>query len=616
MDFRRAILASLALFVSVSAVYLPSARYDFLYDDHILIVRQNPPRSVAEVARVFAERHWPDLPYYRPIVRSTLVIQKGLHGNRAGPFHVFNAAAMGLAAVVLFLLLRSPAFGNRSVPAWLAAAAFGIHPIASECVYPISSGRESLMPTLFALAAVLLFARKGRASYVAALSMLAAALLSKESAIVVPVLFVLTDLFGISADGPGREPKRWTSRYAPVVAIVLAYLAVRWRLFGGGGEHRLGVASHPLDPFLSVLYTLQTTFAPYVELVYEPGSAAWTSAAHQFWLRQGVVAALLVLTGIGFAKSPGLVRRVIGFWGVWMVIAIAPTANLLQQQARFAERYGLLALAGVAGIGAAFASAAWDRPLGRRIVLGVSVVVLSICAAITVGRGPSYRDDGSFYAQWIRTDPGSVSAECGLGSVLLQRGQPDEAVLHFRRALEHKPDFVEALYGLGAALMAQGRLVEAAPPLLEALRLRPSSVEARFDYAKLLEAAGRPGDAESQYREALRIKPEFGDAHTNLGLLLASTQRAEEAVVHLERALALNPNSAEEQSNLALALMRVGRADEAIGHLRRAVALAPTLAIAHYNLGAALRARGFEDEATRELREAARLQPDLAGGTP
>jgi hypothetical protein len=148
---RRPLAVAMLLFTLTTLFYLPSVRFDFIYDDHELIVEQPPPQNPGDVLQVFVERHWYNLPYYRPLARFTMVVQKGLHGNRPGPFHLFNAATMGAIAVAVWALLRSPALGVGAGPAAIAALLVALHPAASCTVYPICSGRETMLPALFML---------------------------------------------------------------------------------------------------------------------------------------------------------------------------------------------------------------------------------------------------------------------------------------------------------------------------------------------------------------------------------------------------------------------------------------------------------------------------------
>jgi hypothetical protein len=118
--------------------------------------------------------------------------------------------------------------------------------------------------------------------------MLAAALLCKEQAIVLPAMFLLADGLGIGASSSVRSIGWWLRRHAPVWGIVFAYLAVRTWLFGAGGEHQLAVLEKPLGPLWSLLYALQVMIAPFAELVYEPPREIWVS-----WPRLALVAVVV-----------------------------------------------------------------------------------------------------------------------------------------------------------------------------------------------------------------------------------------------------------------------------------------------------------------------------------
>ena len=88
---------------------------------------------------------------------------------------------------------------------------------------------------------------------------------------------------------------------------------------------------------------------------------------------------------------------------------------------------------------------------------------------------------------------------------LARRGQVDEAIDHYRKALKIKPDFAEAHINLGNALARRGQVDEAI----------------------------------SHYRKALEIKPENAEAHNNFGVVLAGHGQVDEALQHFQKALDL-----------------------------------------------------------------------------
>ena len=248
----------------------------------------------------------------------------------------------------------------RYGPALLFAAAFAVHPVASGTVYPICSGRETLVPSVLMLCAIAAYLSPGRAAYAVALLFTGLSAFAKEQAAVLPAIFVLADALGLTADPPGRRPSRWLRRYAPIVLLYGAYFTIRSQLFGGA-LHAVAFLDRPWGPFQTLAYTLQTSLVPFVDLVFEPRFEIWWS-----WPR--TVLWVAIVAGLAFAvlRGPAPRRAQALFLAGWWLVALAPTANLLVQEAPFAERYGFLSLAGLLAIPALLASDAWEHPRVRR----------------------------------------------------------------------------------------------------------------------------------------------------------------------------------------------------------------------------------------------------------
>jgi tetratricopeptide (TPR) repeat protein len=566
-SWARRVLPVGALFLVVAAVYAPSARNAFIYDDEHVVVKARAPRTAADFARIFVERHFFNLPYYRPVTRLTLLAQKTLYGNDPAPFHLANALLMAAAAVAAYGLLRRPVFGIERTPALAAAALFALHPIASSCVYPVSSGRETLLPSFWTLVAVWALLHAGARWYAAAFTAAVLALLSKEQSVVVPALFACADLAGLTPDPPGRSLRRWLVRYAPFLPLAALYFAVRQHLFGGI-EYAPG---NPLGPVLALGYALQTLVAPFAGLVYEPTVAVWFSP-----IRLGAalvaVAALVLL-----ARRTGVAReRPTLFWLVWFGLALLPTANLIRQEAPFDERYVFLASFAFLALAARIVWAAWPSAPARRGVAAVAALLAVVGAGISAGRAAYFRDDVAFSRQWLLTNPESINAHYNLAYALAPRGDLDEAIAHYRAALRIRPDYTFARNNLGNALAARGETAAAI----------------------------------AEFREALRLDPAYADAHHNLGLALAGQGKLEEAERELAEAVRLEPGSAEARNNLGNALAAQGQVDAAITQFSEAVRLRPDFAAAHNNLGNALARTGRLQDAVTQYSAALRLQPD------
>jgi tetratricopeptide (TPR) repeat protein len=485
--------APLLLFALVAAVYLPSARLGFLYDDYEIILMQPAPRSVGDVARMFGEPHGLPLsrmPHYRAPTRATLLVQKALHGDRPGPFHVVNALLMATAALGVYAVLRHRRFGIGAVAAAIGAALFALHPAASSTVYPVSSGRETLLPVTFGLFAIAAHLRGGLGGRTLACLSFAVALLGKEQGIVLPVILVLADALGLTPDAPGRSPRAWALRVFPLLAIVVGYFALRAQVFGPapGGSAAL-VLAHWRDnwwgPASSLVYALQSWFAPTAHIVYEPDFLDWLSPVR-------VVTALVafgLLVSLAW-RLPRADRPCVLWLLACIPVGMGATMRLLPQEAPYAERFLLLSSLGLVGLIALVGARAWADD--RRWVAPLAAIVLIGCGVQTLGRSRDYADGEAFARRWVETSPTRANAHYLLGTALARRGEVAEALSALRNATRLAPMHAAAHYNTGVLLAAQGRRGEAAEEMRAALRADPSDAAARDALAQL-EAEGALG---------------------------------------------------------------------------------------------------------------------------
>ena len=108
----------------------------------------------------------------------------------------------------------------------------------------------------------------------------------------------------------------------------------------------------------------------------------------------------------------------------------------------------------------------------------------------------------------------------GLGDVLMQQGQVEEALACYRRALACEPRSVDAQCGLANVAMRQGRFDEAAAGYRRVLTLRPGFAEVHNNLGAVLANQGKPHEAVAEYRRAIALKPSLLDCYRNLGRLI------------------------------------------------------------------------------------------------
>ena len=154
----------------------------------------------------------------------------------------------------------------------------------------------------------------------------------------------------------------------------------------------------------------------------------------------------------------------------------------------------------------------------------------------------------------------------------MQKEIPDEAISHYRKALDLKPAYAQAHYNLAIALVQKGRLDEAIAHYERAVEISPAYFDARNNLGSALLQAGRLNEAIDCYRMALRIDPNSARAHNNLAAALVQKGRIAEAISHYLKVLKIDPDHVKARNNLAWLLST--SADSKIRNGSRAVELA------------------------------------------
>jgi len=199
-----------------------------------------------------------------------------------------------------------------------------------------------------------------------------------------------------------------------------------------------------------------------------------------------------------------------------------------------------------------------------------------------------------------------------LGTMLVERGQVNEAIGQFQEALRFDPDDADAHNNLGSLLGKKGRTDEAIGQFQEAVRLEPDHPLAHYNLGNVLLMKGQMDEAIRQFQAAIRLRPDHAEAHYNLGTALGSKGQTDEAIILYLEATRLNPGNADAHYNLGLALASKGQTEEAIRRFEAALKVKPDYPEAHNHLGRALVRKGQTDEAIRQFQEALRLKSDYA----
>jgi tetratricopeptide (TPR) repeat protein len=187
----------------------------------------------------------------------------------------------------------------------------------------------------------------------------------------------------------------------------------------------------------------------------------------------------------------------------------------------------------------------------------------------------------------VAMEPGNAKAQNGLGVALFVHGQSQEAFEHLHQAISINPLSIESHYTLGKFLLEQGHSEQALPEFETAVSIRPRFASGEEGLARSYESLGKYGEALSHWQKARAIDPNLvsallGGAWIRATAPEASVRNGAEAVSLAESANNLSPAADPEVlDTLAAAYAENGQFARAITTATNACDLAASKGNSH-----------------------------------
>lgn len=133
---------------------------------------------------------------------------------------------------------------------------------------------------------------------------------------------------------------------------------------------------------------------------------------------------------------------------------------------------------------------------------------------------------------------------------LLQRGNIENALKEFHRAILAEPTNGLALQGIAEALGAAGRYEEALPYAEQAVAACPESSECYDALGRVLRDLQRHDEAAVAFQRAIRRNPDWSEPHVHLAEVYREQERLWEAEEEFRRAVNIDPQDASAWEGL------------------------------------------------------------------
>jgi Flp pilus assembly protein TadD len=588
--WRRDWFWALLLIAFVFIAYTQVFRAGFIWDDESHLT-QNPcvvgPLGLKEI--------WiTTQAVYYPLVLTAFWALHKFFGLNPLPYHLLNILLHAASAILLWRVLQV----LRVRGAWLGAALWALHPVMVQSVGWVTELKNT-QSCVFYLLSILFFLKwedqggavsrppqrriGDRRSLVFALSLLffILATLSKPSVVMLPFVLALCIWWM-------RGKIRWRDMLALVPFALISALASAWTIWeqkfhagAVGPDWEQTFPERLIIAGKAIWFYLGKVLWPHPLIFIYP---RWDVDSSKVVAYLPLLAAIAGLVALWFIHAKW--GRALFFAASYYVISLFPVLgffsvyffrySFVSDHFQYLASMGPLASTG-AGIatllgrfcetpdhfvshpdtvprsGSTIASPRW------RLVLsgGLCGIFLVSLGFLTWRQTAEYRDPFALYRATLQENPGCWMAHYNLGVVLSEQGEADQAIDHYRRAVDLRPDYAKAHYNLGRLLVEHGQLADAIAHCEKAAALNPADADAQNNLGVTLFGIGRANDAIAHYRKALEISPENVAALSNLAWLLAtssdpSLRNGSEAVRLAERA-----DSATSSSDKHPAVLRI-----------------------------------------------------------
>ena len=598
---KRPLVLGLVLVIAAVVLYYPAIHHPFVnYDDDVYVTENAHVQSGLNWDTV----EWAFTTYYaanwHPVSWLSHALDCQLFQLDPTGHHATNVLLHALNVALLFwILLRATGFTGRSL---MVAALFALHPINVESVVWIAERKNLLSMVFFllALGAYRWYAREPRVGrYVVVAFLFALGLMAKPQVITLPFVLLLWDYWPLGrmfADGapastgtavvfPTRSFSQLILEKLPLVALsaISAVITMKAQFVGGGFNPEVSLSARLANAIVSYARYLAKAFWPVrlVPMYPHPGNSLAK------WEVFSALLFLLAVTGLVMAARR---RRYLPVGWLWFLGTLIPMIGLVQvgKQA-MADRYAYLPFIGL------FIMICWtvgdwteQRHISGAWIAGPSIAALLALTVVAHRQIDYWKDNVTLWSRTLQVTSGNYEAEEDLGEALQARGEQQEAMTHFYKAVAIKPSFAishmnigfydqqhgqlreaieqyqilisatqslpqqnsgiraSAFANMGHAYLDLGDLAQAQESLQAAVALNPQKLAVWLDLGLARQKSGNLAGAVQAYSEGMKIQP------TDVGYLLLAraleqSGRRDEAATATQRARVLSTNFAEAQ---------------------------------------------------------------------
>ena len=208
--------------------------------------------------------------------------------------------------------------------------------------------------------------------------------------------------------------------------------------------------------------------------------------------------------------------------------------------------------------------------------------------------------------------PSNGEYKLSLAKTYQSLGQLKAAEKYFQLAIDQEPAMANALYQYGLFMEEKGDIENALIHYRKALKIDKNLYEAHEPLGKILEKTGDLDGAIAEYSLALKSDKKNYSLHLTLGSILLNSNDPSKANFYFKRALSLIPRDFKAHVKVAGMLMGKGMIDESLTLYETASSIDPQNSKVYSEMGKAYLEKQDMGAALKFFKKSVKLQPENA----
>jgi Flp pilus assembly protein TadD len=601
------------VFAIALMTFAVTLNYGYTWDDPFLFNRVRQALSSGDISSLFTSGFYVkqagSARYFRPVMFATLAGEVSLTGGISWFSHMVNILIHALNSVLVYVFLRKR-FGNPGASLF-GALLFAVYPVHAEAVAAVSNRMDLLALTLLMPAAIIWVsfdadpASVSKGSRAAALLCFFLACLTKETAIMLPLVFIVwTAVFR----RPLGKPERIYLLH--LILTVCIIILIRWIVFSGGDvtEKVTALKAGSLLPLESISRIGKI-------ILINMRMAVWPFPVRTLWAGSDLIVGWVTLLGAGLfiaaavwaiIKSP----KYSGEGLLWWVVFSLPVLGFINLgQVVAAERYAYIPSVGLSVIAGGIA-ATWSGHAHAKIK-NFALAVIIILAASAAWHTKDFRNEITLFRKVARHNPDFPTVHLNLGAALAKDGRFEEALESYNRASALAPAWTDPLFNRGNLRYRTGKYKEAIVDFRSVLENDPEDWEAELNLGNSYAALGEKKKAAAAYQRASHLNSSSGKPLVALGVLAGREADFDKAAALFREATLHEPDLAEAYQGMGDSYIALGRLDLAEAAFLKTLEISPESAQAAAELGKLYTMTNRHVQASFAYRAALAADPSL-----